>query len=243
MWTRRDVGGYVASEASTLAAGKLYAPTASKRPIIYFTGQTANDTDFLTSSASGSQIAPRLADVGVPFISAVFGGANLWGNDTTQTRIGQAWTYVKAQMGCKTDKFIGIGVSKGALALLNYARNNPSNVAAIVGIVPVVNLPNVYADNASLQAEIDTAYTNHATYLTALPTHDPNANAATHLSQAIPMEFIYGASDTVVRPADVSAFATAVGASKQSKAGTDHLTTAPAVDPVEDVWKFISQYV
>lgn len=243
MWSHRAVGQYVAAEASTVVASALYKADGVKRPIIFFTGDTSSDRDFLTTPASGSQIAPRLVDLGVPIVSAVFGGAALWGNDTCQTRIGQAWTYVKAQMGCKADKFIGIGISKGAQALLNYTRNNPSNVAALVGIVPVVNLPNVYADNAGLQAQIDTAYTDHATYLTALPTHDPNANTATHLSQGIPIKLISGTSDATVRPADVASFGAAVGATVQSKSGTDHLTTAPAVDPVEDVLKFIAPYL
>lgn len=241
--TRRGVGQYVAAEAHTAAHGRLYKPDATKRPVIYFTGGPGDDRDFLTATASGSQIAPVLADAGVPIISAAFGGADLWGNDTTQTRIGQAWTQIKTELGTKTDKFIGIGVSKGALALLNYTRNNPGNVAAILGIVPVVNLTNVYTDNAASQAAIDAAYTNHATYLTALPTHDPALNTATHASQAIPMRLIYGSADVTVRPADVASFAAAVNAQVRVSNGTDHLTTGPAVDPQADVLNFISPYL
>lgn len=235
------VGQYVASEAHTAIFGRLYKPS-TKRPVIFFTG-TAGSSAFLTSSASGSQISPRLVDVGIPFISGDFGGANLYGNDTTQTRIGQLWTFVKTLLGTPTDKFIGIGVSKGMTALLNYARANPGNVAALVGIVPGVSLANVYTDNVGLQAGIDAAYTNHASYLAALPTHDPMANQSTHASQGIPMKFFTGDADTVVRPADVQSFGAAVGATVKTFTGTDHLTTAPQVDPVEDVLKFIAPYL
>lgn len=243
--TIRGVGEYVAAEAHTVAFGRLYKPDATRRPVVYFTGGPGDDRDFLTATASGSQITPGIVDGPVSFgvISAAFGGAEQWGNDTTQTRIGQAWTQVKSQLGTKTDKFVGIGISKGALALLNYARNNPSNVAAIVGIVPVVNLTNFYADNAASQTNIDAAYTDHAGYLAALATHDPNLNTATHLSQAIPMKLFYGTSDASIRSADVTSFASAVGATAQSMGATTHLTTAPAIVPTGDILSFIGPYL
>lgn len=240
--TTRGVGAYVASEAHTAAYGRFYVRQAT-RPVIFFTGGASGDRDFLDNGASANQLTPRLVEMGVPIISADFGGPNLYGNDTTQTRIGQIWTYVKTLMDTKTDKFIGIGVSKGFTALANYTRNNPNNVAALVGIVPGVSLTNVYADNASLQAGIDAAYTDHATFLTALPTHDPLLNTATHASQGTPMKLIWGDSDTTVRPADIATFASAVGASTKILAGATHLTTPPQVDPWLDIQPFIAPYV
>lgn len=238
----RGVGLYVAGEGHTCVVGRYYKPDQKVRPAIYFTGGPGDDRDFLTAAGSGSQIAPRLAEKGIPVISAAFGGANQWGNDTAQTRIGQAWAQIKSQLNPRQDKFIAIGVSKGALAMLNYARNNPANVAAIVGIVPVVNLANFYSDNATAQASIDAAYTDHAGYLAALAAHDPAQNTAAHQSQAIPTKLIYGSADPSVRPADVAAFSAAVGAQAKSVTGTDHATTAPALNAYADVLAFVRQF-
>lgn len=235
------------SELATWAWGRTYQPDASKRPVIYFTGANGDDRDFFNTAASGSQIAPRLVDVRIPFISAAFGSPPYaWGNDTSQTRIGQAWTQVKAALGTKTDKFVGIGVSKGATALLNYTRNNPANVAALLLIVPAVNVDDIYTNNRNgLATEIDTAYGGAGSWSTAKATHDPSLNEATHASQAIPMKLIYGDSDTTVIPSTVTGFASAVGASviTQAEAGKGHLDTAPTIDPVEDVLKFIAGYL
>jgi hypothetical protein len=235
------LGGYVAAEASSATYARLYRPDATKRPIIYFTGGPGDARDYLTATSSGSQIGPSLAE-SVPVISAAFGGGNQWGNDTSQTRIGQLWTYVKSQLGTKTDKFVGIGVSKGMTALLNYTRANPGNVAALLGIVPAVNVSDIHDNNrGGNQASIDTAY--GAAWAANAATHDPALNTTTHASQAIPMKLIYGDSDTVVIPSTVTAFASAVGATAVSKGATDHLTTAPAIDSYVDVWKFIAPYV
>jgi pimeloyl-ACP methyl ester carboxylesterase len=244
MWTSRSIGSYVAAEAATLLCGRLYKPDATKRPLIYFTGGPGDDRDFITAAASGSQIAPRLADLGIPIVSAAFGGGNQFGNDTAQARIGQAWTWIKAQLNPKQDKFIGIGVSKGATALLNYARNNPANVAALLLIVPAVNLTDLHDNNRSgLAAAIEGAYGGSpASFAAAAPTHDPALNAAAHAALGIPVKMLHGDNDVTVVPQTVIDFASATGYQIRSMGATDHLSTAPAIDPIEDVWKFLGQY-
>lgn len=242
--TSRGVGQYVASEAHTLAYGRRYKADGTVRPVVYFTGGPGDDRDFLTSTASGNQIAPLLAHLNVPVISAAFGGADQWGNDTAQTRIGQAWTFVKSALGTKTDKFVGIGVSKGATALLNYTRANPTNVAALLLIVPAVNLTDIHDNNRSGNAaNIEAAYGGAAAWTTAAAAHDPALNTATHASQAIPTFIIYGDADTTILPSSVTSFASAVGASTQLVTGGGHLTTAPALDPVAHVWSKLNKYL
>lgn len=240
--TSRGVGQYVASEAHTLAYGTSYRMNSTKRPVIFFTGGPGDDRDFITGGTA--QIPPVLAEKGVPIISAAFGGGDQWGNDTSQTRIGQAWTYVKSALGTRTDKFVGIGVSKGATALLNYTRSHSANVAALVLIVPAVNVSDIHDNDRSGNAvHIENAYGGLAAWQAAAPTHDPALNTATHASQAIPTFILYGGSDTVCIPSVVTSFATAVGASVQSMGATDHLTTAAAVQPISDLWAKINAYI
>lgn len=243
--TSRGVGQYVASEAHTFAFGRLYKADVTRRPLIFFTGGPGDDRDFLTAAASAKQLAPALADLGIPIASAAFGGAAQWGNDTAQTRIGQLWAYAKAQLGTKTDKFVGIGISKGATALLNYARNNPGNLAALLLVVPATGVSDIHDNNRSgLAAEIEAAYGGAAGWAAAAAAHDPSLNTAAHRAQGIPMKLFYGGADTTVVPATVASFASAVGVPAINKGATlDHLTTAPALDAYTDVWKFVSSYV
>lgn len=242
MWSHRDYGAYVANEYSTVITGHDYKP-AKARPIIWF-GGLATDREFLDAAFSGPQIAPKVAEYGNCAIFQGEMGGLLWGSDTAQTRIGQAWSYVKTLTGCATDKMILVGLSKGVLGCLNYARNNPTKVAAVVGMIPAVNLQNVYTDTGVPgQTSIEAAYTDHAGYLAALATHDPSLNIETHATQGIPMKFIYGDADTVVRPADILEFAEGVGAETQAIAGGTHTSTPPAVIPSTHVLDFITPYL
>lgn len=241
--TTRSVGGYVASEAATISVDRLYKPNASKRPVIVFLNG-GDDREYLTSVAAGSHIYPVLVEYGIPFISAAFGGALLWGNATTTTRIGEAWTYVKAITGCKTDKFVGIGVSKGFTAMANYTRANPANVAALVGIVPAVNVSDIYDNSRPLasQAEINAAYPSGG-WAANKATRDPALNIATAASQAIPTKLIYGTSDTTTLASTITSYATAVGATAVSKGAYGHADTGPQINPNADVMDFISPYL
>ncbi len=229
------------NEKYSQVAERVYRPNGVRRPVIYFTGSNGNDRDFLDTSASASQLAPALASVGYPVYSAQFGSPPYaWGNDTCQTRIGQAFTNVQVTLGTATDKIILIGVSKGATASLNYARNNPTKVAAIIGVVPAVNVSDIYDNNRSgLAAEIDNAYGGNWSGNKA--THDPALNTATHASQAIPTRFYYGTNDTTVIPSVVTAFAAAVPSVSLVSSATDHLTTGPGIDP-DSVLAFLEPY-
>lgn len=238
MIERLGLGAYAAGEAHSIALGRGYKP-AVKRPVIFFTGGPGDARDHLTTPASGSHITPVLTRVGFAVIGAAFGGGSLWGNDVSQTRIGQVWTQVKAEVAPKTDKFIGIGVSKGYTALDNYARANPANVAALVGIVPVVDLTDIRDNNrAGAQASIDAAYGGN--YAAQKATHDPALNAGSR--PAIPTLLLYGTDDQTVLAAKVQAFAAAASLTARSLGAFDHTTTAPRVSAVEDVLAFIDAY-
>lgn len=233
MWTSRGIGVYVASEAHTCASGRLYKGSSSRRPVVYFPGGVGGDRKFLDDSTTGSQIGPLLAECGYPIISAAFGGPSLWGNSTTATRIGQAWTQVKSQLSTATDKMLLIGVSQGATAALNYAKSNPSNVAAIVGIVPAVDIQDIDTNNrGGASTAIQTA---HGGAPSDALTPAKNASSFT----AIPQKLYYASDDTTVIPSTVTTFAATSGASTVNLGAVGH--TAATVDP-QSVVSFLSQY-
>lgn len=92
-------------------------------------------------------------------IAPDMGGVTTWGNDTSNTRIGQAITYLKTQQGVSADPVHLVGVSMGGLAALNYAKANPAEVASVVAVLPVLDLAYAEANNIqSSAASIDTAY-------------------------------------------------------------------------------------
>ncbi len=238
----RGVGEYVKNEAHTCLFGPTYEPDGTRRPAIVFTGGPGDDRDFLTSIASGSTIYPTLARAGIPMLSAEFGGPAQWGNDTSKRRIGQAWRRATSQLGTRADKFVGIGVSKGYVALDNYARENPTSVAALVGIVPAANVSDIYDNNRSgLRPRISAAY--NGDWPGAAATHDPSRNIVVRAGLGIPTLLIAGERDETVLPETVADYGAAIGAAVKTKTGADHMTTAPAVEPLEDLLAFLLPYL
>lgn len=213
MYLERGRDAAAASEYYQAARERTYRADASRRPVLVFTGANGAEREFLTAAASGAHLTPILADVGYPLISAQFGSPPYaWGNDLSQTRIGQAWTMVKARLGTKTDKFIGVGVSKGFTALARYARANPANVAALIGLVPAVSPIDIYTNNRSgLAAEIAAAYGGAAGWLAVDQDIDALANAAAH---TIPMQLHYASDDPVILPSTVTDFVAACASSE-----------------------------
>jgi alpha-beta hydrolase superfamily lysophospholipase len=135
-----------------------------------------------------------------------------WGNDASQTKVGDAKIRLQsAAVGAASGKIGLIGISAGALTVLNWARANPTLVAAIALICPVVDLAYEHDQNiAGFAAEIEAAYTNLAGYTAAVATHDPMQNTASHASGP-PIRMWRTTDDTVAVTARQDAFAAAVG--------------------------------
>lgn len=224
------LGQYVAGEKHVALRSRLYRHNGTRRPIIFFPGGVGGHLAFLVTPINGSQITPVLADAGYPMISADLGGGSDWGNDEAQTRIGQAWTQVKAELSTATDKMLLVGVSQGATAALNYAKNNPTNVAAVACLVPAVDIQDIYDnDRAGAAAGIAAAYGGSR----PPDTHNPADNTAA--LSGIPIKLWYATDDTIIFPATVTDFAAAVGATAVSLGAVGH--TAETI-PAKDVLTF-----
>lgn len=123
-----------------------------------------------------AEIADRLGTV---LISADYGGASTWANDTAIGRIDTMVTWAGANLGTRTDRVIVAGESMGTLLALNWAWRNWQKVLAVWLRGPIVRMLDFYnANPGGLAALMDAAYTNHAGFLAALPTHDPAQNMA-----------------------------------------------------------------
>lgn len=215
--TATGVDTAAGSDDWTVLFPYLYQANGRKRPVIVFTGGPGDDRDFIVTAASGAHVPPVLATAGWPLYSAEFGGTNLWGNPTTVTRIGQAWTKVKALMDTAVDQFIGIGVSKGATALLNYAKDNPADVAGLALFIPAVDIQDMHTnDRAGSAASIAAAYGGGA------PPDSSNPADNTGALDAIPQEIWRSTNDTACVQSVVDSYATAVSATVHSLGAAGH---------------------
>jgi alpha/beta hydrolase fold len=215
----------------------------TKRATVFCRGAASNALQVF------SEAAWECARRGSPLVAREQGaGINTWGNDFVMTRITQQVAYAQGAMGGKSDKVIMFGFSMGGLNAINWASRNPSKVAALVLVCPVLNLVAFHDTNrGGYQANIESAYTNLAGYNAAVAGRDPMQIAAAGGLAGIPIKIWYSTDDTLSLPTEVDPFITAVSAiggagpiSKSSMGAGGHLLT-PA--PSSEIGAFIAPYV
>lgn len=214
-------GDSISEQSGRVAVGELdqiwtpRSPRPGRRGVVlvHGSGNPAGFIDGLTQPSS-VKLAAALASAGIPCIAGDF-GLQAWGNDTVVSRIDSAWAVLKAQFpAMRTDKVILIGASMGGAAVAHYSQSNPTQVAAVVGIIPLWDLKSFYAYPAyagSVQNEIAAAWGVPAG--TPLPARaDTLANA--RAAAGIPHMCAYSTADTTVLPPWSTNYADAVGAWK-----------------------------
>lgn len=238
--TAWGTGQYAAGEGHVFHYNRLYVGDGTKRPIIWFHQHTGNATSTLQpgTAAYGLDV---LAETGHPIIAADLGGPSTWGSDASLARTTDAFNYIIARMGAKSDKALLWGGSMGTLTALLWAKANPTKVAALAVSLPVLNLQDVH-DNRTFGATvygpiIETAYGGAAGYAAALATKNPAATPASWAG--VPMKLWYSEDDPVAIPSEVAAFAAASGAQTVSQGAAGHTFNGVDFKKVRD---FLTSY-
>jgi hypothetical protein len=204
------LGRYVASEYD-VAAGPV---TAWANPQAY-TGVIYCGGFGQTATTVWAYAAPALSTVNSlaanwPTGTFDLGSSSHFGNDTSISRLGSAKTFLQGSTSpCRAaaGKVFLVFGSMGGLAAMNYALANLSSVAAIAGIVPVVDLDAFTSNNrGGYKASVDAAYGGTYSAVTHGPTHSPSQYAA---SLNVPIKLWYAEDDDLGLEAETLAFAAA----------------------------------
>lgn len=220
----RSSGAYVASETAFVGWGHRSKP--GNRGIVYLQGSHG-----VAGSIQGDPSLEHLVNSGFVIVNGDMGqtvSQGTFGNSTAQTRTGQLRTFVQgasSPIAAAAGKVHILGASGGATAALNYARANPTLVASIYGVCPVVALQDFYenrTDVALTQAEIRAAYGGDVpTYAT----HDPSASGNQTALSGIPLKLAYSTDDPYVPVATVTAYKALI----EGAGGTCELVSLGAV--------------
>lgn len=206
--TTYNVGAIAAGEGDVIIKSRLHKPGMRVTPVVYChhatgTARTMNpsaasiETDFALRS-----IADMMAEAGHPVIASDQVSANSWGANPVSARIDGAITRIGSELGCRTDKVLLIGDSMGTISSLNWARANPSKVAAIAILLPVPDLQWIH-DNAPspLPINLQDAYGGAALWqAAAIPAFDPYSNRVTHKALRHSIRFWYHDDDPIASP-------------------------------------------
>lgn len=235
----RGVGQYAAGETHNFAWGRSSVPGVAKG-VIFLQGSHSLSDELFASEAARAQ---ALAEAGFTCVSGDLSQTvtqGTFGNDTARTRVGQLVSLLQsASAPCRAaaGKVRLVGTSGGATAAINYALQNPSNVASMYLMTPLVDLQDFHDNRtapAFTPAEVETAYGGAAAFTAALATHSPVASNLSALA-GIPIRIAYSTNDQYISTSSVAAFAAATGASSYSLGPVLH--NPATVDP-KDVVSF-----
>lgn len=215
----RGVGQYVASETHRVV-WPLQARDGRKL-LVYVQGSHGTaDTTYNAERADIEALAEAgyvvaLCDLSQTTTQGTFGNGNAAGGTGAQGRIAQLQTFMLGSDAplTATGPMRMVAGSGGVAAMLNYARANPSNVAAMVGIGPLVDLEDLYenrTDGSVTQAEIDTAYGGDVT--TSYATHNPSAPGNQAALADIPLKLYYSTDDPYIPAETVTNYQSLYGA-------------------------------
>ena len=217
--------GYVGAEGQFYGIPKGWA-SGGGRLIVIARGAGGDHT-------SNMQDVRDYAELGFAVISADLGYTSTatWnaGNDTALSRVDSAWTFMQSEVGVRSDKLIFAGGSGGAILALNYAKSNPSKVAAISLGIPAVSLTDLHDnDRGSTAAPIEAAYGGLAGYQAAVAAKDPYLNIASIPS--IPIRFFISEDDPTAVASYAYAFARQHPTTMEKSIGARLHTSAVTAD-------------
>jgi predicted alpha/beta hydrolase family esterase len=227
MWVQFRHGDYSPAEDEVIFADSQARGTV--RGVINAHGYNAGAQAYLTTYRWYGQF---VADGGFPTLAADFGGKSTWGNDTALGAMSAAvtwWTSGGGPVPVKSDKVVLLGGSMGCLTVGLWAIANPSKVAAIVLVLPAIDLEDLHDNRylttpGDLAIPIEAAYGGSSGYLSALATKSLNlpAQRTALKNTGIPIQVHYSSNDPVAIPAVATDFATAVGADLHSVGALGH---------------------
>lgn len=182
----------------------------------------------LLGNTGSNQIPAWAAWSGIPCVAAEMDD-QAWGDDTAMADVDAAINYMAATTGVRSDKVLMLGASMGGYTAIRYTLNNPSKVAAVVGIIPLTNIVGFYNNNVGgAQTQIASAW--GVTAPNPLPAAADVQSQAANLT--VPAQLYYSSADTLIQPADTQAFAAAanIPATNVGTQGHSEGTIADAVN-------------
>lgn len=232
-------GRAVAADADTLVLPRLWKPDGSRIGVVWChsSGGAAKDALDHFNKPGTARVVKAIADAGYPVAATDMGGSNTtWGNATGQARIGSARSWLQsAAVGAKAGKVIVAGTSMGTLNALNYARSNPANVAAVLLILPAIDMQKLRVDNydGTIRGLIDTAW--GVVYPATLPAGANPTDTPTDLA-GVPIGMWYADDDPFYLSSTLVSYASSQGSAAPVSVGSlGHTEAAVAAVPTGDV--------
>lgn len=204
--------------ATLKAEGLSLLPTGgvdgSRHGVLFAHGSGDKSTFCLDRGYGLPALTHRIVDAGHAGFSGDNAGPTTWGNQASIDAFNVGVAKLEAA-GAAPGKVAIVAASMGAAVAFNWAARNPSKVACLVAIIPVVNLTDIVSNNRMGWAPMVSAAYGSWSEAARGPAFNPATQAANGLLAGIPMLLFYGTADAGCVPAQTMAFASNVGPSAQ----------------------------
>lgn len=237
--TTQGIGVVDVGEGYVILKPKNYVDVGTKMGVIFLHGAGGYASDAFTFPG----ILPTLQALvlkGHTVLSIDASGGN-WSNNVAMDKINNAHAYLTTALGARTGKVGLMGVSMGGGNVLTWAAANPTKTACVMGIIPVVDIQDMYA-NRGAGGSIDGAYAGGWSQTVYGPHHNPVTLAQAGKYAGIPIRTYYGLSDTTCVPSTQIAFRDASGAVATSFAGGHTVPLSPMPWDVNEVATWFASF-
>lgn len=227
MWTTHNAGRIAPGEAD-IVCGPSH-PRGKLRQILYVHG-AGELGDGWMKIPSRIPLFDALTSEGFIITCPDLGGAQTWGSDLAQARISAAYAAMQSTPGALSGAVILVGQSMGGLNSVIWAMNNPGKVAAMILLMPVLNLDDVRQHSQSYAQLIDGAYAGGYVEAALGATRNPSTIARRGAAPRIPTQLWYGLDDLLCKPQFAVEYADQVGAELHSVQGGHAESTLAGVN-------------
>lgn len=233
------VGRITAAQIDCIAIGPDFNPALP--PVVFSPGVGNPATQMIDIGQGVPGLQPifrALVDEGFAIVATTTFYS--YGNTAGRTGIANCITYARNTLGCASTPAVLLGASEGANDAMTYAYLNPTMVACVVGIIPIIDLAEIVEQNIlNLGASVLTAW---GVGSLPLPSDaDPMTSAHQALLAQIPMQHWYATDDEV--SANITAFRSGTGCDVRSVGALGHTDAAIAMAWPTEIAKFVRKRV
>lgn len=187
-----------------------FPSSQSRSGVMFVHGAGSGGTYCLEAYGRQGVLTNRIVSEGWNAVAGDNAGPQTWGNDSAIRRMDSNLVNLGGLPGTNLEKYALVSGSMGGLNSINYAARVAHKPAAIVTVIPVINIEDIRANNRSgYAAAINSAYPGGYQEARDGVNYNPYTMRAMEKIIGIPMLLIYGTSDTLCLPSFVEAFAAA----------------------------------
>lgn len=176
---------------------------------VSFVHGAGSNADYCLSPLGKQAFLTRKIASEFPAMSGDNGGPQTWGNALSIERLKDNINNMLSRPDVDSTKYALVSASMGGIVSLNYALTAPHKPKAIVSVIPVININDIFVYNRHGYGNLINSAFGGWSELTYGSRFNPHTYRDAEALKGIPMLFFYGRTDDLCLPQFMEEFAAA----------------------------------